>query len=42
LQEWKTAFAYYRDMTNNWPSLRPVLENKIQKLLQAHPEAAQQ
>jgi TolA-binding protein len=41
LQEWKTAFAYYRDMTNNWPSLQPVLENKIKKLLQEHPEAAQ-
>jgi TolA-binding protein len=40
-QEWKTAFAYYHDMTNNWPSLQPVLENKIQKLLQAHPEATQ-
>ncbi|HUZ07397.1 MAG TPA: tetratricopeptide repeat protein, partial [Candidatus Paceibacterota bacterium] len=41
LQEWKPAFAYYHDMTNNWPSLQPVLENKMKNLLQAHPEAAQ-
>ena len=41
LQEWQTAFAYYRDMTNNWPSLQPVLENKIEKLAKEHPEAAQ-
>jgi len=41
LQEWKPAFAYYRDMTNNWPSLQPALEMKIEKLLKEHPEAEQ-
>jgi hypothetical protein len=40
-QEWRTAFHYYQDMTTNWPSLQPVLGDKIQRLLKEHPEAAQ-
>jgi TolA-binding protein len=40
-QEWPTAVDYYRDMTANWPSLQPTLENKIQTLIKEHPEAAQ-
>jgi TolA-binding protein len=40
-QQWKTAFAYYRDMTNNWPSLQAPLENKMEILVRDHPEAAQ-
>jgi TolA-binding protein len=40
-QEWKTAFHYYQDMTNNWPSLQTALGDKIDRLLKDHPEAAQ-
>jgi TolA-binding protein len=40
-QQWPTALDYYRDMTNNWPSLQPALKIKIQKLLKDHPAAAQ-
>jgi outer membrane protein assembly factor BamD (BamD/ComL family) len=40
-QEWQTAFDYYGDMTNNWPSLRPALENRMEKLSKEHHEAAQ-
>jgi hypothetical protein len=41
LQEWPQAVLFYRDMTNSWPPLQATLENKIEKLLKEHPEAAQ-
>jgi TolA-binding protein len=40
-QAWPTALKYYQHMTNSWPSLQPVLENKIERLIRDHPEAVQ-
>jgi TolA-binding protein len=40
LQEWTQAVKIYRDMTNNWSSLQPALQNNIEKLIKEHPEAA--
>jgi TolA-binding protein len=38
-QEWPQALHFYRDMTNAWPSLQAVLENKIEKIDREHPDA---
>jgi TolA-binding protein len=40
-QEWQTAFDYYKDITNSWPSLQPALENRMEKLSKEHLEAVQ-
>jgi TolA-binding protein len=39
LQEWPQALHFYRDLTNAWPSLQAVLENKIEKINREHPDA---
>jgi TolA-binding protein len=39
LQKWSPALDYYQDLTNSWPSLQAVLENKIEAIVREHPEA---
>jgi TolA-binding protein len=38
LQEWPQAVLIYQGMTNLWPQLQVVLENKIQRIITEYPE----